>query len=59
MGRDMTSELGGWVGDREHRRVLKKIDIGKDKVSMCSRRVAAISFLKSGITKEDTLSSFG
>ena len=55
----MTSELGGWVGDREHRRVLKKGDIDKNKVSMCIRRVATISSLKSGITEEDTLCGFG
>ena len=38
----MTSELGGWVGGREHRRVLKNYYIGRDKVSMCIMRVAAI-----------------
>ena len=47
------------MGDREHRRVLKKGDIGRDKVSMCIRRVAAISSLKSGITEEDTFSGCG
>ena len=36
---------------REHRRVLKK----GNKVPMCIRRVAVITFLKSGIPEEDTL----
>ena len=49
----------GRVGGREHRRVLKKGDIDRDKVSMCIKRVAAISSLKSGITEEDTLHDFG
>ena len=43
----------------EHRRVLKKGDIGRDKVSMCIKRVAVITSLKTGITEEDTLSGFG
>ena len=47
------------MGDKEHRRVLKKCDIGKDKVSMCIRRVAIISSLKLRITEEDTLRGFG
>ena len=47
------------MGGREHRRVLKKSDIGRDKVSMCIRRVAAITTLKSGMNKEDTLRGFG
>ena len=54
----MTSELGGWL-IREHRRVLKKCDISKDKVSMCIRRKATITSLKQGITEEDTLHDFG
>ena len=33
------------MGDREHRRVLKKYDIGRDKVLMCIRRVAVITLL--------------
>ena len=44
---------------REYRRVLKKSDIDRDKVSMCIRRVAAITTLKSGINEEDTLRGFG
>ena len=41
----MTSELGGWVvGNIEE--FSKKCDIGKDKVSMCIRRVATITSLK-------------
>ena len=44
------------MGDKEHRRVLKKGDINRDKVSMCIRRVAALSSLKSGITEEDMMS---
>ena len=47
------------MGDREHRRVLKKCDMGKDKVSICVRRVAAIAPLKLGINEEDTLCGFG
>ena len=47
------------MGDREHRRVLKKGDISRDKVSMCVRIVAAISSLKLGITEEDTFCGFG
>ena len=47
------------MGGREHRRVLKKCDIGRDKVSMCIRRVAAITWLKSGLTEEDTFHCFG
>ena len=47
------------MGDREYRRVLKKSDINRDIVSMCIRRVAAITSLKSGITEEDTLYGFG
>ena len=46
----------------KHRRVLKKGDIGRDKVSMCIKRVAVnpvITSLKTGITEEDTLSGFG
>ena len=42
-----------------NRRILKKSDIGRDKVSMCIRRVAAIIALKSGITEEDTFRGFG
>ena len=40
----MTFRIGR-VGDREHRRVLKKYDIGRDKVLMCIRRVAVITLL--------------
>ena len=47
------------MGGREHRRVLKKCDIGRYKVTMCIRRVAAITSLKSGITKEDTFRGSG
>ena len=47
------------MGDREHRRVLKKCDIGKDKVSMCIRRVEMITSLNPGITEEDTLRGLG
>ena len=47
------------MGGREYRRVLKKSDIGRNKISMCIRRVAAITLLKSGITEEDTLRGFG
>ena len=47
------------MGGRKHRRVLKKGDIDKDKVSMCIRRVATITSLKPRITEEDTLSGFG
>ena len=54
----MTSELRGWVVG-EHRRVLKKCDISRDKVSMCIKRVTEISSLKSGITEKDTLHGFG
>ena len=36
---------------REHRRVLQK----GNKVSMCIRSVAVITFLKSRIPEEDTL----
>ena len=36
----------------------KKCDIDRDRVSMCIRRVAVISSLKSGITEEDTLRGF-
>ena len=50
----MTSELGGWVvGNIEE--FSKKGDIGRDKVSICIRRVATITSLKPVITKEDTL----
>ena len=44
---------------REHRRVFKKGDIGKDKVLMCIRRVLAITSLKLGITEEDIFRGFG
>ena len=37
----------------------KKSGIGRCKVSMCIKSVAAISTLKLGITKEDTLCGFG
>ena len=47
------------MGGREHRRVLKKGDIGRDKVSMCIKRVATITSLKLGITEENTLRGFG
>ena len=47
------------MGSREHRRVLKKSDINRDKILMCIRRVAAITSLKLGITEEDTLYGFG
>ena len=47
------------MGGREYRRVLKKSDIDRDKVSMCIKRVVAITSLKSGITEEDTLRDFG
>ena len=53
----MASKLG--VGGREHRRVLKKVDIGRDKVLMCIMRVATVTSLKPGITEEDTLCGFG
>ena len=53
----MTSELGGWVlGNIE--KFSKKSGIGRCKVSMCIRSVAAISTLKLGITKEDTFCGF-
>ena len=45
--------------NREHRRVLKKCDIGRDKVSMFIKRAATITLLKSGITEEDTLRGLG
>ena len=47
------------MGGRERRRVIKKSDISRDKVSMCIRRVAVITTLKSRITKEDILRGFG
>ena len=47
------------MGGREHRRVLKKCDISRDKISMYIRRVATIASLKSGITEEDALCGFG
>ena len=47
------------MGGREHRRVLKKGDMGRDKLSMCIRRVATITSLRPGITEEDTLPGFG
>ena len=47
------------MGGREHRRVLEKSDISREKVSMCIKRVATITLLKSGITKEDLLRGFG
>ena len=47
------------MGGREHKRVLKKNDIDRDKVSMCIMRVAAITTLKSGISEEDILHGFG
>ena len=47
------------MSDREYRRVLKKCDFDIDKVSMCIKRVATITLLKLGITKEDTLRGFG
>ena len=47
------------MGGREHRRVLKKCDIGRDKVLMCIGRVATITSLKPRITEEDTLRGFG
>ena len=50
---------GGGGGGGEHRRVLKKGNIGRDKVSMCIKRVVAITLLKSGITEEDILRGFG
>ena len=46
-------------GDREHRKILKKCDICRHKLSMCIRRVAIITSLKPGITEEDTLCGFG
>ena len=46
------------MGGREHRRVLNKGDIDRAKVSMCIKRVATISSLKSGITEEDKLRGF-
>ena len=53
----MTSEPRGWVvGNIEE--FSKKGDIGRDKVSMCIRRVAAILSLKSGITEKDALCGF-
>ena len=49
----MTSELGGLlIGNIEE---FLNCGIGRDKVSMCIRRVATITLLKSRITKEDTL----
>ena len=56
-GRDRTLELGGG-GGKEHRKVLKNGDIGRDTVSMCIRRVVVITSLNSGITEEDTLCGF-
>ena len=47
------------MGGREYRRVLKKGDIGRDKVSMCIKRVAMITSLKLRITEEDTPRGFG
>ena len=47
------------MGDREHRRVIKKRDIGRDNVSMCIKKVATITSLKPGIIKEDTVCGFG
>ena len=35
--------------------MLKKGDISRNEVSMCSRRIAMINALKAGITKEDVL----
>ena len=51
--------ISGRWGGREHRRRLKKCDIGRDKASMCIKRVATISSLNLGITEEDTLCDFG
>ena len=55
-GRDKTSGLEGGVG-REDRRMFRKGDISRNEVSMCIRRVASITSLKVGITKEDALCS--
>ena len=41
---------------REDRRMFKKGDINGNKVLMCIRRVASVTLLKAGITKEDKLS---
>ena len=53
-GRDKTSRLEG-DGGREDRRMFRKGDISGNEVSMCIRRVASITSLKVGITKEDAL----
>ena len=35
--------------------MLKKGDISRNEVSMCSRRIATVTALKAGITEEDAL----
>ena len=53
----MTSELGGWVvGNIKE---FSKNVTSVETVSMCIRRVASITSLKSGITEEDTFLDFG
>ena len=56
-GVDMTSERGGWViGSIEE--FSKNVTLEKT-ASMCIRRVATITLMKSRITEEDTLCGFG
>ena len=53
----MTLELKGWVvGNIEE--FSKKVT-STEKVSMCIKRVASISSLKSRIIEENTLRGFG
>ena len=42
----------------EHKKVLKKCDIDRDKVLKCIKRVATKTLLKPRITEEDTLRGF-
>ena len=53
-GRDKTSGLEG-SGEEKIEECLKKCDIIGNEVSMCIGRVATVTTLKEGITKEDAL----
>ena len=56
-GRDKASlRTGRWWG-REDRRMFKEGDIRGNEVSMRTRRIATVTALKEGITKEDALRS--
>ena len=43
----------------EERGILKESDISRDEVPICDSRITFITFFKSRITQEDTLSCFG